>query len=122
MKAVSSKAKFMIALNNSFGSGGMSLAFNDTQFASFIQFLKDHNAVHMSIKVAAYNIGRQPCGKVWVMGEKLQLNSSGEVIDEHHYSYLWLPDIIAEIGNVPTSSLLPSITLPLSTNAVVSLL
>ena len=35
------KSHFMSQINNSFGSGDMSLALNEAQFAQFIQFLKD---------------------------------------------------------------------------------
>ena len=34
------KSRFMTQLNNSFGSGGMTLAFNEAQFAAFVQFIK----------------------------------------------------------------------------------
>ena len=40
MESTSFKSKFIAQLNNSFGSGGMSLAFNDNQFSLFLQFLK----------------------------------------------------------------------------------
>ena len=118
MNAVSSKAKFMSALNNSFGSGGMSLAFNETQFASFIQFLKDQNSTDMDIKVAAHNVGLQPCGKVWVLGKSLQIDSDGKEIDATKHSYLWLPDIIPQIGNITMQRLLPTISLPLTTTSL----
>ena len=46
------KSKFMAHLNNSFGSGGMSLAFNDMQFSAFIQFLKaDHGHTYPSTRL-----------------------------------------------------------------------
>ena len=64
-------------LNSSFCSGGMSLSFNDVQFSSFIQYLKDegNNGSGLPIKKAAANIGLQPCGHVWVLGKEIQVNT-----------------------------------------------
>ena len=62
-------------LNALFSSGGMSLSFNDVQFSSFIQYLKNEsNSRHLPIKKAAANIGLQPCGKVWVFGRDIQVS------------------------------------------------
>lgn len=64
-------------LNSSFSSGGMSLSFNDVQFSSFIQYLKDEgNKISgLPIKKAAANVGLQPCGKIWVLGKEIQVNT-----------------------------------------------
>ena len=74
-------------INNSFGSGGMSLAFNEMQFAAFVQFLKTHNSVN--IRTAATIVGQQSCGQVWVMGET-QIDAEGEVMAPNTSPYIWL--------------------------------
>ena len=52
----------MSQLNGSFGSGGMTLSFNDTQFSAFIQQLKNEgNSRGLPIKSAACNIGMWEC-------------------------------------------------------------
>ena len=51
------RPKFMVQLNNSFGSGGMSLAFNKAQFAAFIELLKIEQRQHLAIRKAACTIG-----------------------------------------------------------------
>ena len=41
VESASFKSKFMTQINASFGSGGMTLALNESQFALFFQFLKE---------------------------------------------------------------------------------
>ena len=99
----------MTQINNTYGSGGMSIAFNDQQFSSFIQFSKGQNKI--DVVTAATFSGEQVCKKVWVMGSKLQLDSNGEEIPENEYQYMWY--------NMHTStSILPIIKLPLSSTPV----
>ena len=62
----------MSQINSSFGSGGMSLALNEQQFGSFLQFLKNH-AGPLPIRKVACVIGLQPCGKIWVMNDNVQV-------------------------------------------------
>ena len=65
----------MKQLNSSFGSGGMGLAMTEVEFASFIIFLKSRpTQTQTQIRKAATVIGRQRCGKVWVMGKALQVS------------------------------------------------
>ena len=64
----------MAQLNSSFSSGGMSLSFNDVQFSSFLQYLKDEgNSRGLPIKKAATNIGLQADGDIWVFGKDIQV-------------------------------------------------
>jgi hypothetical protein len=76
----------MQQINNSFGSGGMSLALNEMQFASFFQHLKNNN-LHgtLPIKKAASIIGLQVDSNepVWVLNKDLQLSLDGEIIPEN---------------------------------------
>ena len=74
MESASCKNKFMSQINSSFGSGGMTLAMNDLQFATFIIHIKSHQQ-DMPIRKAACVIGRQPCGNVWVLGKDLQVSA-----------------------------------------------
>ena len=66
MESALSKPRFMTQNNNSFGSGGMSLAFNEHQFMSFVQFLKQEAGDDLPFRTAATTIGLQKCGAVWV--------------------------------------------------------
>ena len=65
----------MKQINSSFGSGGMALAMTETEFGSFLMFLKS-NVPREGIPIlkAAAVIGQQPCGKVWVMGKDVQVS------------------------------------------------
>ena len=74
MESASCKSKFLSQVNSSFGSGGMSLAMNDLQFAGLILHLKG-NQQGMPIKKAACVIGKQPCTDVWVLGKELQVSN-----------------------------------------------
>ena len=112
MESTSFKSKFLGQINNSFGSGGMSLALNEAQFSLFIQFLKKEG---LPIKKAILIIGLQNDGKVWVLGKHLHIDINGEVIDECDHVYTWLNDMIREsLCSVTLEEVLPKITLPLS--------
>jgi len=63
MELASCKNKFMSQINSSFGSGGMSLAMNDLQFAAFLLHIKS-NQQDMPIGKATCAIRQQPCGNV----------------------------------------------------------
>ena len=110
----------MAQINNSFGSGGMSLAFNEMQFGAFVQFLKMHNSVN--IRTAATIVGQQSCGQVWVMG-KTQIDGEGEVMPPNNSPYIWLDRIaLGEAGSIATNELLPTIHTPLSIDVLSRLL
>ena len=74
MESASNKTKFLSQINSSFGSGRMSLAMSDLQFARFILHLK-RNQQGMPIRRAACVIGQQPCTNVWVLGKELQVSN-----------------------------------------------
>ncbi len=96
MESTSFKSKFMSRINNSFGSRGMSLALNEAQFSQFIQFLKHDGLSSLPIRKAATTIGEQKNSRVWVLGEKTQINQDGEVIPERDTAYMWLDETIQE--------------------------
>ena len=54
----------------------MTLALNEHQLGALIQQLKAE-ADELPIKKAACTIGLQPCGKVWVLGDNLQVYKTG---------------------------------------------
>lgn len=65
----------MKQINSSFGSGGMALAMNEAEFASFLMFLKSTAPQEeMRVLKAATVIGQQPCGHLWVMGSGVQVS------------------------------------------------
>lgn len=101
----------MNQINNTYGSGGMSVSFNDQQFSSFVQFLKGQE--HIEVVKAAQMGGEQACGKVWIMGSHLQLDDNGMEIDEERYKYIWYsPAALSQ------TSLLPIIKMPLTSNVL----
>ena len=103
----------MAQINNSFGSSGMSMAFNEMQFAGFVQY----NSVN--ICTAATIVGQQSCGQVWVMGE-IQIDGEGEVMAPNTSPYIWLDKIaLGEVGSIATNELLPT---PLSIDVLSRLL
>jgi hypothetical protein len=112
MESTSFKSKFLAQINNSFGSGGMSLAFNETQFSSFIQYIKKGQ---LPIKKAALIIGLQNNDSVWVLGKDLHISAEGEVINTDNRIYTWLDDMISEgLYNTRLQEVLPSIKCPLN--------
>ena len=54
----------------------MSLSLNETQFALFIQHLKNSETEPLCIKKAALVIGLQECGNVRVFGSDIQVRVS----------------------------------------------
>lgn len=100
----------MQQLNNTFRSGGMSTSFNDSQFLSFVQYLK---ADRCSIVKAVSVIGQQMCGKVWVLGPQLQLNQMGKCIPKEEYHYIFMDRLLMQARHQSNLNVLPSIRLPL---------
>ena len=116
------KSKFMAHLNNSFGSGGMSLAFNDMQFSAFIQFLKADHGQHLPIYKAACTIGQQPCLKEWVLGKDVIIDSDGKAIPQGQSQYIWLDATLLGDSAIPSQEVMPSIQLPLSSSILEKLI
>ena len=100
----------MAQINATFGSGGMTLAINDTVLPSFIQFLKKNKEI--DICKAASILGEQKCGRVWVMGPNLQVSIEGKIIPEDQYHYVWLDS--GSVHACTASDILPKIKLPLA--------
>ena len=117
MESPSFKSKFIAQLNNSFGSGGMSL--NDNQFSLFLQFLKKEVGRNLPIRKAVTVIGKQGNSSVWVLGRDLQLDAEGEVIPNPEQTYMWLDETINEaLTMFGLEEVLPVISLPLGTTGL----
>ena len=109
----------MSQINNSFGSGGMSLALNEAQFSQFIQHLKDSPVTKPPIRAAVSRIGKQEVHPVWVLGETLQLDANGDIIPDGQRSIVWHESSIAEyMGSVRLREIIPSIHLPLDSSII----
>ena len=76
MESALCKSRFITQINASYGSGGMSLALNEAQFAQFVQFLKNTASTPLPIKKAATVVGLQPCKQVWVFGGDVQVSAT----------------------------------------------
>lgn len=103
-------------INNSFGSGGMTLALNEAQFASFVQYLKLEEDIN--IRSAAAIVGQQKCNEVWVMGRDVQIDGDGNIMPLNTSPYIWLDKALGEVGIIPVGDLLPSVVTPLSTDCL----
>lgn len=81
----------MSQLNATFGSGGMSCGFNDSQLTSFVHFLQ-HQSHPIPVKHAAMIVGRQPNSNVWVFNPNTQVDAEGQLIpyDNKAAKYVWL--------------------------------
>ena len=53
----------------------------------------------------------------------IQINSDGRLLEKSEFKYLWLDrSLLGDIGNVPSTDLLPTIATPLSTTSMTRLL
>lgn len=109
----------MTQLNNSFGSGGMTLALNEQQFSLFIQFLKNECLGSLPMFKGATIIGLQKEG-TWVLGKDIEINKNGELVRGEQRKYVWVTDII--LRNLPNSirmeEICPFIKTPFDTTIV----
>lgn len=106
----------MSQVNNSFGSGGMTLALNEQQFALFIQFLKCGSS--LPILKAASIEGNQMEDMRWVLGQDIELSKDGVLINDDQRKYVWLQELIAETTpmTIQLEEIIPTIHLPLETS------
>lgn len=118
MESTAFKSRFIAQINNSFGSGGMSLALNEAQFSQFIQFLKREGGP-LPIRKAVTIVGEQQKSPVWVLGRHLQIASDGEVVPEANRVFMWLDETVKEgLTCVTLKEILPSVHQPLSTSVL----
>ena len=106
----------MTQLNNSFGSGGMTLALNEQQFSLFIQFLKNECLGSLPMFKGATTVRLQKEG-AWVLGKEIEIDSDGHLVEEQDRKNVWITDII--LKNLPNSvrieEICPTIKTPLET-------
>ena len=117
VESTSYKPRFMTQINNSFGSGGMSLALNEAQFQQFVQFMKDHVS-SLPIREAVSIVGHNKNHSVWVFNDHIQTNANGEVLSEDEHRLIWHESSIKEnlrSTRVQLDEVIPRITLPLQT-------
>ena len=107
----------MSQINNSFGSGGMSLAMSEAQFAQFFQFLKEQKEKLPIVKAVSYvgeQVGPEP---VWVLNEKVQIGSDGQPVHPDKQKFIWLEEAFPFTG-ISLEQLIPSIKYPLNSNVL----
>ena len=113
MESTYYRSRFLSHINNSFGSGGMSLAFNEAQFASFIQFLKQESMGSLVIRKAVGIVGKQR-DNVWVLGPDIHIDADGRVIPPTDQTHVWMDRIIEDgLGSVAQEEVLPLLATPL---------
>ena len=113
--SISYKYRFMAQLNNSFGSGGMSLALSEAQFSLFFQFLKN-DVANLPIVKATTHVGEQSDG-IWVLNKSTQIDGDGELITQENQTYVWLEEaFIDKYANLSLSHMVPKVIIPLTSN------
>ena len=96
----------MSQINNSFGSGGMSLALNEAQFSQFLQYLKD-------------DVSSLPIRAAGVMGPDIQLDENGEMMTEEQKSIVWHQAFLVErLGNIHLHEVIPKLRTPLDASVL----
>ena len=120
MESTSHKSRFLGQINNSFGSGGMSLAFNEVQFSSFVQFLKLQSRGQLTIQKAVTIIGQQPgVPLMWVLGKDLHIDGQGSTIEASERTHMWMDlTLQAGLGSITLQEFLPTIASPLGTEVL----
>ena len=68
----------MAQLNNSFGSGGTTLAMSEAQFSLFFQLLKK-DVAKLPVAKSTTHVGEQSEG-VWVLNKTTQIDADGDLI------------------------------------------
>ena len=94
--AVQKKCDFITQLSSSFGSGGLSCSFNDRDLIQYITwkqkyFHKGQDSAEEA-KQGVLQLGKQPCGKVWVLSPNCFLDQDGK---EDKGNYIWLKNVPA---------------------------
>lgn len=118
MTSINKKSNFIQQLNNSYQSGGLSCSFSDKELVQFINWKKKLYAKEGIIrKQGVMRLGKQPCGKIWVISPNLFLDEDGKETTQH--DYVWMTNLVAFI-NTPKEILLEEVTcdiiLPLDTS------
>lgn len=104
----------MNQINQSFGSGGMTTAFESNTLIEFVQYLQRSHEGAMPIKKGVLVPGLQEEG-ICVLNESTFINAEGELIDAAECNLVWLSrDIVHESSKVRSKDITPKILCPLS--------
>ncbi len=103
----------MSQINLSFGSGGMSLSFNNKELTDFVQQLQNESDI--PTKQAALHSGCQMGSLVWVFG-KTQVSATEGVLSQESAPYVWLglEMLLDEKSKLSVRDICPTISLPLN--------
>ena len=125
MAAAHKKIDFINQLSYSFGSGGLACSFTDKELTQYISwkrriFHKDESAVD---KEGVLQLGRQPCGKIWILSQDCFISREGQITINH--DYVWLKSS-APFGNpskeINLEEIACNVKKPLNTMALPSLI
>ena len=105
----------MAQINNSFRSGGMSLAMSEAQFAQFFQFLKEKVATLPIVKAVSYD-GEQS-GEVWVLNRDVHIDKQEHPIQAEDRKFIWLEEAFPITG-ISLEQLIPTIKYPLNSRVL----
>ena len=109
MKDVKSTATFVQALNESLESGALMCQLYSVELNKYIMnltntFCREQVEQGMDrvqyIKKAAVCLGRQPDSNVWVLNDKVHLDTSGKQIATDMSEYIWLGSMIGNRRNL----------------------
>ena len=109
MKDVKSTATFVQALNESLESGALMCQLYSVELNKYIMnltntFCREQVEQGMDrvqyIKKAAVCLGRQPDSNVWVLNDKVHLDTSGKQIPTDMSEYIWLGSMIGNRRNL----------------------
>ena len=113
----------MQQLNQSFGSGGMSCAFDSNNLVEYFQYLKRIVNTSIPVKKAVMHTGLQENSKLWVLNASVHIDHLGNLLDPLKSDYVWLDkDLVIENDRICSSDISPHICLPLSTDPLVKLI
>ncbi len=102
----------MQQINQSFGSGGMSLSFSNRELTEFIQQLQDEE--RLPTKQAAMHIGQQENSLVWVLGKSIQISAGEGLLQSVAAPYVWLgSEIVDTNSKLSVRDICPIINVPL---------
>ena len=98
MAAAHKKIDFINQLSYSFGSGGLTCSFTDKELTQYISWKRRmfHKNEDKVDKEGVLQLGRQPCGKIWILSEDCCINKEGQITNNHNY--VWLKNS-ASFGN-----------------------
>lgn len=125
MIAVHKKIDFINQLNATFGNGGLACSFTDKELIQFISWKRRifHNSDNRVDKQGVPQLGRQPCGNIWILLDDCFINKEGEI--STNSTYIWLRNptsFVTSTKEISLQEIVCSVTKPLSKTTLPSLL